>query len=149
MPETPEYQRPQQFQWKTTHCRHRSAGLVSPPAAISSSESGESSLITSAVDYFTEVYTDKHITHQTDDPDTAGEEYSDAGPEIEDDPRLRKMLGNIVTTPSEDESSDSDMEREKKRKGIRESEATADEVAERFRNKTGDGIDHSTAKVVW
>jgi hypothetical protein len=59
------------------------------------------------------------------------------------------MLSNIVTTPREDESSDSDMERTKKRKGIKESEATANEVAERFRYKTGDGLDDSIAKGLW
>jgi hypothetical protein len=149
MPETPENARHQQSRWKIPHWRHSYTGSVSPPATISSAELAASSLITSAVGYFTEVYTDKHITHQTDDSDTAGEEHSDAGPEIEDDPRLRKMLGGVVTTPSEDESNDSDMERNKKRKGIKESEATAYEVAERFRGKTGDGIDNSTAKVVW
>ncbi|KAH8641955.1 hypothetical protein IG631_04896 [Alternaria alternata] len=125
-------------------CHH-----VSPPSTVSSSQSAVLSLITSAVDYFTEVYTDKHITHQTDNCDIAAEEHSDAGPELEDDPRLREMLGGVVTTPREDESSDSDMKRNKKRKGIRESEATACELAERFRGKTGDGIDHSMAKVIW
>jgi len=149
MPETPESARHQQVQWKIPHWQHRSTDPVPPPATVPSSKSAASSLITSAADYFAEVYTDKHITHQTDHPEIAEEEHSDAGPELEDDPRLRKMLGNIVTTPSEDESSDSDMERTKKRKGIRESEATADEVAERFRYQTGDGLDHSTVKVVW
>ena len=149
IPDTPEFERHQQSQWKIPLWRHRYTGPVSPPSTVSSSQSAVSSLITSAVDYFTEVHTDKHITHQTDNCDIAAEEHSDAGPELEDDPRLRKMLGGIVTTPCEDESSDSDMERNKKRKGIKESEATACELAERFRGETGDGIDHSMAKVTW
>lgn len=118
MPETPEFARPQQSRWKIPHWRHRYTGSVSLPATVSSSESAASSLITSAVDYFAEVYADKHITHQTGDHDITGGEHSD-------------------------------MERTKKRKGIEESEATAYKVAERFRNKTGDGIDHFTVKVVW
>ncbi|KAG9193835.1 hypothetical protein G6011_03870 [Alternaria panax] len=149
-PETPECARNQHSQWRIPRWRQGCVGAVSSPYTISSSQSATSTPITSAVDYFTEVYTDKHIIHQTDDPDTAAEEHSDAGPEIEDDSRLRKMLGGVVTMPGEeDESSDSDMERTKKRKGIKESEAIAWEVAELFRGKTGDGIDHSTAKVVW
>jgi hypothetical protein len=149
MPETPDSARHQQSRWKIPHWRHKYAGSFSPPATISSSQSAISSRTKPAGDYFAEVYTDKHITHQTDEPDVAVEEHSDAGPEIEDDPRLRKMLSNIVTTPREDESSDSDMERTKKRKGIKESEATANEVAERFRYKTGDGLDDSIAKGLW
>ncbi|RYO24007.1 hypothetical protein AA0111_g8784 [Alternaria arborescens] len=149
IPDTPEFERHQSSQWKIPLWRHRYTDPVSPPSTVSSSQSAVSSLITSAVDYFTKVYTDKHITHQTDNCEFAAEEHSDAGPELEDDPRLRKMPGGVVTTPCEDESSDSDMERNKKRKGIKESEATACELAERFRGKTGDGIDHSMAKVVW
>jgi hypothetical protein len=149
MPETPETPRRQQSRWKIPHWRHKYTGSLSPSATLSSMQPTGSSHTTPAADYFAQVYTDKYITHQTDDPDDAADEHSDAGPEIGDDPRLRKMLGNIVTTPSTDESSDSDMERTKKRKGINASEATAYEVAERFRGKTGDGLDHSLTKVLW
>jgi hypothetical protein len=101
-----------------------------------------------ASEYFRELYTDKHITHQTDDSQLATEEHSDAGPELEDDPRLQRIIGGIVGE-SGDEDVSSDMERTKKRKSINESHTTAHEVAERFRQQQGDGTDPSESKVLW
>ncbi|KAI4705705.1 hypothetical protein J4E81_000589 [Alternaria sp. BMP 2799] len=146
VPETPDNARHQQSRWKIPHWRHKLGDSPPLPATMSSTQP---MITTPAVDYFAQVYTEKHVTHQTDDPEVAAEEHSDAGPEIEDDPRLRKMLGNIVTPSSDDESSDSDMERTKKRKGIKESDTTAFEVAERFRDKTGDGWEHTRVKALW
>ncbi|KAI4917051.1 hypothetical protein J4E90_003557 [Alternaria incomplexa] len=146
VPETPDNARHQQSRWKIPHWRHKLGDSPPLPPTMSSTQP---IITTPAVDYFAQVYTEKHVTHQTDNPEIAAEEHSDAGPEIEDDPRLRKMLGNIVTPSSDDESSDSDMERTKKRKGIKESDTTAFEVAERFRDKTGDGWEHTRVKVLW
>jgi len=149
VPETPDNARHEQSRWKIPHWRHKYTGSISETATISYTQPIAPPETTPAVDYFAQVYTEKHVTHQTDDPEIAAEEHSDAGPEIEDDPRLRKMLGNIVTPSSDDESSDSDMERTKKRKGIKESDTTAFEVAERFRDKSGDGWEHTRVKVPW
>jgi hypothetical protein len=104
-----------------------------------------------ASESFREMYIDKHITHQTDDPEAATDEHSDAGPELEDDQRLQKLIGNIVEqSGSENDSSDScGMQKSKKRKSIAESQDTANQVAERFRQQLGDGTDPSLAKVLW
>ncbi|KAF1838405.1 hypothetical protein BDW02DRAFT_413233 [Decorospora gaudefroyi] len=133
--------------WKIPRWRHHTV-LLSSPSPLASKRAIPPQQ-TSASDYFGEVYTNKHITHQIDDQEAAREDHSDTGPEIEDDPRPRKMLSNIVTQPSENESSDSDMERNKKRKSINESVATACEVGEWFRDKTGDEIDPSLINLLW
>jgi hypothetical protein len=165
-PETPHNPRKQHKQWGNSRYRHHYTGnrwLESPsvapgslPATVSSSavspapsKATASSRQKTASDYFGEVYTDKHVTHQIDDSDAADREHSDAGPELDDDPRLRKMLENIVTEASEASSSDSDMDRTKKRKSINESQDTAYEVAERLRDKTGDGGDPLLTKGLW
>jgi hypothetical protein len=166
MPETPDTPHRQPKQWTTSRFRHHYTGnrwlespsvtpgsppaTPSPPAASPApSKATDQSRQKMASDYFDQCYTDKHITHQTDDPDAAEREHSDAGPEIQDDPRLQRMLESIVTNANEESSSDSDMERSKKRKGIAETPGTAFEVAERFRCKTGDGVDHSLVKTLW
>jgi hypothetical protein len=161
-PEAPHNPRRQPAQWKNTRYRHVYTGNgwlgspsvtpanLSPPAGSPTpSKATDQNRQKTASDYFGEFYTDKRITHQTEDPDVAEREHSDAGPEIQDDPRLQRMLENIVTEPSEESSSDSDMEMSKKRKGINETPATANEVGERFRDKTGDGVDHSLVKAPW
>jgi hypothetical protein len=165
-PDTPHNPRRQPKHWTTSRFRHHYTGNrwlespsvtpSSPPATLSPpavspapSRAIYPSCQKTASDYFGEMYTGKNITHQTDDSDAATREHSDAGPEIEDDPRLQRMLENIVTETNEESSSDSDMESSKKRKGINETPATACEVGERFRGKTGDGFDHSLVKTLW
>jgi hypothetical protein len=164
-PETPHDPRQQHGRWGNSRYRHHYTGNQwlqspagtpsTPPATLSPptsspapSQTTNKSRDKTASDYFGQLYSDKHIKHQTDDPNAAEREHSDAGPEIEDDPRLQKMLENIVTETSDESSSDSDMERSKKRKGINETPATANEVGERFRNKCGDGRDNPL-KIYW
>jgi hypothetical protein len=162
MPESPISHRQQHQRFKIPHWRHKyvpDAAAISPsvtpatlsPPAVSPapSKATASSRQQTASDYFDLIYTDKRITHQTEDPNVAEREHSDAGPEIQDDPRLQRMLENIVTEPSEESSSDSDMERSKKRKKINETPATAHEIGERFREKTGNGMSSTLIQSLW
>ncbi|KAE8843256.1 hypothetical protein HRS9139_02553 [Pyrenophora teres f. teres] len=143
VPKTPSPPLRQHNGWKMPNWRQKDSSSLSPSISETPGQAQP------AIGYFESVYTGKRITHQTDDADVAGQEHSDAGPEIGDDPRLQRMLSNIVTTPSDCGSVDSDMERMKKRKSIIESPATAYEIAERFQDKTGDGFDHSLSKIAW
>jgi len=148
VPETPGPSVRRQSGWRMPYWRQGDSSSLSPPVS-SPSRSVGSSQSQPASGYFESVYAGKRITHRTEDSDLAVQAHSDAGPEIEDDPRLQRMLSNIVTTPSDCGSIDSDMERMKKRKSIIESPATAYEIAERFQDKTGEGIDRSLTKGVW
>ncbi|EDU44524.1 conserved hypothetical protein [Pyrenophora tritici-repentis Pt-1C-BFP] len=143
VPKTPSPPLRRHSTWKVPNWRRKDSSSLSPSITETPGQSKRAS------GYFESVYTGKHITHRTDDPDLAGQEHDDAGPEIEDDPRLQRMLSNIITTPSDCGSVDSDMERMKKRKSIIESPAKAYEIAERFQDKTGDGFDHSLSKIPW
>ncbi|KAF1937850.1 hypothetical protein EJ02DRAFT_355802 [Clathrospora elynae] len=108
---------------------HKGADSLNP-SAIAPGET--SSYGKPASDYFGELYTDKHVKHQTNDSDAAAEEHNDAGPELDDDPRLQKMLGGIVTQQDND-SRESYVGRTKKRKSITDSDIVTCQVAEQLK----------------
>lgn len=120
---------------------HRYPNALSPSviSAVSPTNKRGSNRNQPASDYFGEMYSNKDITHHKDDPHAAEEEHSDAGPELDDDPRLQKILGGILKDDTD--SSDSGMESIKKRKSLTiMTESANAEVTERFKPHYDDGL---------
>lgn len=105
--------------------------IVSP---LSKAKSGRTR---PANDYFSEVYANKNRSHRRRTESHGEEEHSDAGPEIEHDPRLQRILRGVLR--GEDESDDSDVARVKKRKSlVTPTGMTESAIAERFRSRSQD-----------
>ncbi|KAH9875547.1 hypothetical protein J1614_004283 [Plenodomus biglobosus] len=66
--------------------------------------------------YFDRVYSDDHASDKTDNPSPVGEGNCATGPDVNHCPRLQRVLSNM--SHGDEDSSDSELERMKKRKSI-------------------------------
>lgn len=140
------------------HSEEHSRHALSLPARIAESDSSLSVALSNAVpangkatvqsppkypsDYFASVHVATHVHDDKDseiDPaDDLKEEREDAGPSIDECPILQKMFEKM-DAPREDDSSDSDMERFKKRKSILGGEDDVQHcILERFKPREED-----------